>query len=115
MIIRNGERPRYSQEKMRGGEGIIEHIDLLPAELRPKCSRFFSVLTLNKGCEIGLHNHVGESETYVVLSGEGVTFSDGKEEIIYPGDVSFTGFGDEHYTKNVKDDPLVVLAIVMND
>ena len=60
------------KEHMRGGKGhvIMKHL-LGEKELNGKC-RIYAEITLEPGCEIGYHEHHNESETYYIISGQGV-------------------------------------------
>lgn len=69
-------------ENMCGGEGhvIIKHI-LGETELNGKCGLYAEV-TLEPGCTLGYHEHLGESETYYILSGEGMYDDNGSSRAV---------------------------------
>ena len=77
-------------ENMCGGKGevIISHIRG-EKELKNKCGLYAQV-TINPGSSLGYHEHHGESETYYILSGEGVYDDNGKERKVKSGDMTFT-------------------------
>ena len=59
-------------ENMCGGKGhvLIERL-LGEKELDGKCGLYAKV-TIEKDCTLGYHEHHGETETYYILSGEGM-------------------------------------------
>ena len=48
----------------------------------------FSQVTIHPGCELGYHEHHGETETYYVLSGSATYIDNDKEYEIKAGDVT---------------------------
>ena len=115
MIVRKEERPVVTREKMRDGTGIAKLNDFCAAESLPAKCRLASVITLEKGVMIGEHSHDDETEFCLILSGQGVTLNEGEETVVYPGDVTVTNNGSRHYMKNVQDEPLVMVALVVKD
>lgn len=68
----------------RGGKGEIQIIHFLEVEkdeFNAK-GRLFAKNVLKPGTSIGLHDHVGDSETYVILSGEGLVNDNGDQRFI---------------------------------
>ena len=116
MIIKCKDRPKEIRKNVRGGEGEATFDFFCPPELNPSKVNLATVITLEKGSTIGMHPHPeGEWEMVMVLSGEGVAMCDGKETVVEPGDVTITGRGEEHDMKNLKDEPLKIVALVLND
>ena len=74
---------------MAGGEGhvIIDHL-LTTEQLNGKCGLYAKV-TLEPGCTLGVHEHHGETETYYLLSGEGMYYDNDKSYPVKAGDVTF--------------------------
>ena len=69
---------------------------------------------LDKGCEVGLHDHPDDDEVYYVISGKGLyNDGDGNWVEVCPGDSTLCGNGGWHAMKNVEDEPLVFLAVVV--
>ncbi len=62
---------------------------LLNEEERAEHCRIFSQVTIHPGCELGYHEHHGETETYYVLSGSATYIDNDKEYEIKAGDVTF--------------------------
>ena len=72
-----------------------------------------SVSAAKKNCEVGYHIHEGDTEVYYILKGEGEYNDNGVMRTLYPGDVSFTDDGEGHGIKNVSDEPLIFVALIL--
>lgn len=116
MIISKNERACETRSAMRQGQGqvVLEHILQDKFSVPEKC-RLFSVVTLQKGCSIGWHEHVEETEFYHILSGKGFIDDDGTEKQIVEGDTVVTGNGAGHSIRNEDDEPLAFLAVIVKD
>ena len=73
----------------------------------------FSRVTIPAGCELGYHEHHGESETYYLLTGKGVYSDNGKEIEAKAGDVFFCDDGNGHGLKNTGDEELSFVALIL--
>lgn len=102
-------------ENMRGGNGhvMIKHI-LDKEQLNEKC-KMYAQVTLETGCSIGYHEHFGESETYYILSGEGVYDDNGTKRTVKAGDVTYTPNGMGHGMTNEGTEDLVFMALILLD
>lgn len=102
-------------EQMRGGNGHtkIEHI-LGKERLNDKC-RMYAQVTLEPGCSIGYHEHAKESETYYILSGEGIYDDNGEKRVVKAGDVTYTPDGMGHAIANEGVQDLVFMALILVD
>lgn len=102
-------------EKMCDGNGhvIIKHL-LSEKEMKDKC-RLYAEVTLEKGCSLGFHEHHGESETYYIVSGNGIYSDNGRLRMVKAGDVTFTPDGEGHALTNTGDDSLVFMALIITD
>jgi quercetin dioxygenase-like cupin family protein len=113
MMTHNGERVIEKVEKAYGGAGHIEKELLLnEKELGEHCGLFGRV-TIPVGSELGHHDHIGESETYFILQGEGQYEEDG---VIYEakvGDVFYCADGSGHGLKNTGDVDVVFAALIL--
>jgi len=102
-------------ENMRGGNGTVEILDILGKEqLNDKC-RLYAKVTLKPGCSIGYHEHKKESETYYILSGEGVYDDNGTCRSVKAGDMTFTPDGKGHGIANEGTEDLVLMALILLD
>jgi len=73
----------------------------------------FSLIQLKPGEEVQYHMHVGESETYFILSGEGNYNDNGNQVKLVPGMVTLTPSGEGHSIKNTGDEMLVFIALIL--
>ena len=78
--------------------------------------RMYAKLVLPKGVTIGWHQHVGESETYYILSGKGsFKDTDGTVTEVGAGDICSINVGDWHSLDNIGEEDLVLIALIYND
>ena len=100
-------------EAMCGGKGhvLIKHI-LGEKEMNGKCGLYAEV-TLEPGCSLGYHEHHGETETYYILSGEGIYEDNGTKIPAKPGDVFFCKDGDGHGIRNDGEEDVVFAALIL--
>lgn len=75
--------------------------------------RLFSLIQLKPGEEVEYHMHVGESETYFILSGKGVYNDNGNKVEATPGMVTLTPSGEGHALKNIGDEMLSFVALIL--
>lgn len=102
-------------EGMAGGKGhvLIERL-LNEKQLNGKC-RMYSKVTLEPGCSLGYHMHHGESETYYILSGQGMYNDNGEPRPVSAGDLTFTPNGCGHGLENTGDRNLTFMALIILD
>lgn len=114
MIRRNEEVRTQERDKMYDGSGSVLFNHLLdgPKEMNEK-GRIFSRTVLKPGCSIGYHVHQNESETYYILSGTGEYDDNGTIVTVHPGDVTFTSSGEGHAIKNIGEEPLELIALIL--
>jgi mannose-6-phosphate isomerase-like protein (cupin superfamily) len=106
---------RIKKEHASGGNGFILVKPLLDKEqLNGKCGLYAEV-TINPGCSLGYHEHHKESETYYIISGEGVYDDNGSKRIVKKGDVTFTPDGFGHGIENNGETDLVFMALIICD
>ncbi len=78
-------------------------------------ARLFSLIQVKPGEEVEFHMHIGESETFFILSGQGIYNDNGKSVDVVPGMVTFTPSGEGHSIKNTGDEILVFIALIVVD
>ena len=61
-MTRAGERKIAKKEQVNGGAGHVLMEALLNEEERGEHCRIFSQVTIEPGCELGYHEHHGETE-----------------------------------------------------
>ena len=100
---------------MCGGNGhvIIRH--LLDESVRGKNCGLYAEVILEKDCEIGYHEHHGESETYYILCGEGEYNDNGQKRSVSSGNVTVTPSGCGHGLKNTGEGELRLMALILKD
>lgn len=113
MIKRDKERQPEVREGMRGGPGkvTIRHY-FKQDEISAGC-RLCAELILPPGAGIGLHEHKGEDEVYIIQQGKGILVDNDKEEEVKAGDAVLTGKGAAHAIRNIGDEDLVITAVIM--
>jgi len=100
-------------ENMRGGNGSVLLTHFLDKEEMNGKGRLFSRITLDKGCSIGYHEHIGESEIFAVISGGGIFNDNGTECAVEAGDVLITQSGQGHAIACAGDCPLELIALIL--
>lgn len=109
-------RKIMKKENAFGGNGVVLMELLLDQEQLGGMCRLFNKVTLKPGCSLGYHVHEGDSEAYYILSGEGTYLNNDKEAVtVVPGDVTFTKNGEGHGLSNDGTEPLVFIALVINE
>jgi mannose-6-phosphate isomerase-like protein (cupin superfamily) len=101
------------RETMRGGDGAVEVRTMFAPDEITAPTRLCASLTLEPGSSIGPHQHDGEDEVYVIVSGQGMLDDGVTQQQVGPGDAVLTGNGESHSIANVGDEPLVVIAVIM--
>ena len=102
-------------DHMRGGEGYVLAKPILSGreELYDK-GRLFNHIILEPGCEIGMHKHEGEGETYYILKGKGRYYRGSETVEVGPGYVTFCGDGEEHGLFNDGPETLEMIALILD-
>ena len=77
--------------------------------------RLYSLIQVKPGQEVEYHMHIGESESFFILSGKGVYNDNGKPVDVVPGMVTFTPSGEGHAIKNTGDEMLTFIAMILVD
>ena len=77
--------------------------------------RLFSLIEVKPGEEVDFHTHIGESETFFILSGKGIYNDNGEKVEVTPGMVTFTPSGQGHSIKNTGDEMLSFIALILVD
>ena len=113
MIKRKASYDLQKNENMRGGEGVvvIEHL-LTPDEMYDK-GRLYAKLILEPGCSIGNHVHDGEMESFYIIRGEAEILDNTETVLVSAGDTVLTRSGEGHYVKNVGNETLEIIALIL--
>ena len=115
MVIKSEDMKTNSRQNVRGGNGTVDFLHIVPEGFLPDKSRLFSVMILEKGCSVGRHDHTAETEVYYVVEGEGVLNDNGTERTFRKGDCNVCGGGAFHSVANEKDEPLKIVAVIIKD
>lgn len=107
------EREIMKAEHVAGGAGYILKQPIIDREQMGAHCKMFSEVTLHPGCEIGYHEHHGETETYYLTKGAGIYKDNGVEYPVEAGDVTFCKSGDGHGLKNTGEQDLVLIALIL--
>ncbi len=113
MIKRNDGYNKEIRVNMRGGDGQVLITKLFEKEELFGKSRMFSILTLEPGCGVGMHEHVGEQEYFYVLKGEPLYFDDDKEVQLHEGDATICEDGHSHGLVNRTNETVTMLALIL--
>jgi mannose-6-phosphate isomerase-like protein (cupin superfamily) len=114
MVIRDHEMSIEKKEKMRSGEGVVEIKHLVNKD-KLKNARLLAHLTIPISASIGEHEHNNETEYFIILKGKGIVNDDGEEKEVLPGDVIITGNGAKHSIKNISNENLEMIAVIILD
>ena len=114
-MTRAGERKIAKKEQVNGGAGHVLMEALLNEEERGEHCRIFSQVTIEPGCELGYHEHHGESETYYILQGQGEYNDNGTYRPVKSGDITFTPDNHGHGLANTGNTDLVFMALIIKD
>lgn len=75
----------------------------------------FSYVEIEKGEEVPFHTHTGDSDSYYIISGRGLYDDNGVCIEVGEGDITFTPSGEGHALKNIGDDKLKFIALVIKN
>lgn len=104
------------REGMAGGKGTATVHHIVSKEELYGHGRMYAKVVLHPGSTVGWHRHVGETEPYYILEGEGI-FVDNDESRtkVGPGDVCTILPGQYHSIENASmEKDLVFMALIHN-
>ena len=112
-MTKAGERSVVKAEGAYGGAGyILKEALITEAQMGEHCTMFHNV-TIPVACELGYHEHHGNTEAYYMLTGKGLYTDDDKQYEIEAGDVVFCEEGHGHGLKNTGDVDISFVALVL--
>lgn len=112
MVVKLNNMEKQVRSELKGGKGDIHFLNCVSKDTIPNC-RLLSYMTIPPEGSIGEHEHVEETECYVIKSGKGVVIDNGKKIDISAGDVVITGNGDVHSVINTENEDLEILAFIV--
>lgn len=110
-MITKPEERKTELRKIEQGTMTVEHL-LTTEQMDGKC-RMVAKVVMPTGGKLKYHPHFNESETYYILSGNGIYNDDGIEYPVTAGDLTFTPSGHSHGISNPSKEDLVFLAIII--
>ena len=114
-MIKTKDTVSFKTEINNMGKDKLFLYDLADFEKRNPKLRMFSQAELEIGEEVEYHVHEGESETYYILSGKGFYNDNGVETEVSAGTVTYTPSGCGHGIKNIGDEKLIFIALIVID
>ena len=71
------------------------------------------LMTLKPGDSIGLHKHINNEDTYIIISGQGLfTDGEGGEYMVGPQTVTIAVAGESHGLENVGNEDLIFIDVI---
>jgi mannose-6-phosphate isomerase-like protein (cupin superfamily) len=114
MLAKKDQIPQNAQSAPMGGTGWLLLDKMSLAVTMPGVIKTFAKATLAPGGEVGYHIHSTDSEAYYILSGEGDYTEGGVTTRVSAGDVTYTPMGEGHGIKNVGEENLEFIALILN-
>ena len=113
-IVRRSDERAKSSRKIFDGVGEVTMWPILsgPDEMLGK-GRLFNHGFIEPGNSLGWHIHRGDCETYYILRGHGEYSDNGTIVEVFPGDVTFVNDGEGHSIKNIGDETLEFIAMIL--
>ena len=114
MIKHDGTYHTETRARMKDGSGevTLQHY-FNKEEYGGQHIRVCAKLIIPPGASIGLHEHVGEDEVYIVVKGRGKVIDDGQVAEISVGDSVLTGRGKAHAVECLGNETLEIIALVV--
>jgi len=113
MIRKKSEIQGNVVTNLRGGIGDITMFHFLTEQEARGSGRLFAKLVIEPGNSIGTHKHEGDMEAFYILKGKGLVSDGGTEVIMEAGDCHICPDGHTHSLKNVGEDSLELIAIIL--
>lgn len=105
-----------TKEHLRDGEGSAEIHHYLTGDELMGHAKMFAKVVVKPHSSIGWHQHVGDTEPYCILKGEGVFIDNDKSRtVVKPGDVCVIEVGQWHSIENNTEEDMEMIALVLNE
>ena len=103
-------------EGAKGGKGSVEMHHFLEENELLGHGLLYARVIIKPHSSVGWHQHVGTTEPYAIIKGEGVFIdTDGSKTTVHSGDVCHINVGDFHSIENNTEEDLEMIALVFND
>ena len=96
-----------------GGKGTMHIERLLTLEEMGSHVKMYARLTIDVNSSLDYHKHEDDTEVYYILEGHALYNDNGMERELKPGDVTYTPNGKSHGIKNIGNEPLVFMALIL--
>ena len=114
-MIKKREDLTVKVDKNSNGEKVLSLASLKEFDGVNENLKQFSLVELEPGIEVGYHVHNGDSDMYYIISGKGLYNDNGVEIEVSSGDITFTPTGEGHALKNIGEEKLCFIALVIDD
>ena len=110
-------KEQLSQLKAKNEKGDIKLYlsDLTEFDSKNPKLEAFTFAELTPGEEAEYHIHEGECEYYYIVSGKGLYNDNGKEIEVFPGTITYTPSGCGHGIKNIGEEMLEFITLILKD
>ena len=115
MVFKSENLERVVQEKPRGGDGSQEVFFAFQMGKAPDNTAFQVAArqVLAPQSSIGYHEHVDNSDMYIIISGKGIYTDENKKAVpVGTGDILLCGRGQSHALANPNNEPLIFYAVM---
>ena len=113
MLRKKSECKVEERVAMRNGPGTVLIRNIASRDELYDKARMFGVITLNKDCGIGYHEHHNESEIFCIQKGKAIYRDDDKEYEVSEGDVVICEDGHGHGIRNENEDACEFMALIV--
>lgn len=111
MPVIENRNPVYV-EHVQGGEGRMQRDPLLTEELLGGECTYVAQISLEPGCSIGVHQHVGDAELYFLTAGQALYTENDVEYQVKKGDALYCADGSTHGIMNNGEEMLTFVAVI---
>lgn len=112
-VLRGADVRRIDISECHGGEGNVHGRDFLYHPGTPGITLVHDIV-LEPGVSVGLHEHVGDEEAYIILSGRGRYTRDDEQLEVTAGDVCLVRHGQKHSLANTGAVKMRVIVVCAN-
>ncbi|MFA5577025.1 MAG: cupin domain-containing protein [Tissierellaceae bacterium] len=113
MIKKESELRKDTVANLMEGEGDINRTHFLEVEDFYGHGRLFAKHLLEPGASIGFHRHQDEQEAYYILRGQALYNDNGRDVTLEGGHFALCRSGEGHSIKNIGQDNLEFIALIM--
>ena len=113
MIKKSAEITEQVLTNLRGGIGDIKLFHFMNEQEARGAGRVFAHIVIPPGNSVGEHTHEGDMEAYYILKGKALLLENEEEVILEAGDCNICADGGSHGIKNIGDEDLEFIAIVL--